>query len=185
VQVRMLQKGVIKAIVPWDNARRVFAVRLRRRLAESAVLGHIAAADPSVGSTAALAMLQSWVCASSQSCEQGGGKTGNCADVGTVEGSNATIGTVRDGIDHLQLMKFDEEFLAWLHSARGAAKIGAELKKLKRTAAATLVLEVARSEEGREGLLQAVQTMLQKSASLRAQLSAAIREADSAANGRK
>ena len=38
----MLAKGVVRAIVPWQGARTFFAARLRRRLAEEALLKHIA-----------------------------------------------------------------------------------------------------------------------------------------------
>ena len=40
--VRMLAKGVLRGIVPWAGARAFFARRLRRRLAEEALLKHIA-----------------------------------------------------------------------------------------------------------------------------------------------
>lgn len=40
--VRMLSKGVLRGIVPWQQARAFFAARLRRRLTEEALLKHIA-----------------------------------------------------------------------------------------------------------------------------------------------
>ena len=39
---RMLAKGVLRGVVPWRAARAFFAVRLRRRLAEEALVKHIA-----------------------------------------------------------------------------------------------------------------------------------------------
>lgn len=42
--VRMLAKGMLRAIVPWQQARRYFVARLRRRLTEEALLKHIAGA---------------------------------------------------------------------------------------------------------------------------------------------
>ena len=40
--VRMLAKGVLSGIVPWQTARAFFAGRLKRRLTEEALLKHIA-----------------------------------------------------------------------------------------------------------------------------------------------
>lgn len=40
--VRMLAKGMLRAIVPWQQARTFFVRRLRRRLTEEALLKHIA-----------------------------------------------------------------------------------------------------------------------------------------------
>ena len=40
--VRMLAKGMLRAIVPWRQSRAFFAARLRRRLTEEALLKHIA-----------------------------------------------------------------------------------------------------------------------------------------------
>lgn len=76
--------------------------------------------------------------------------------------------------EHEELIDRDERFLAWLHSAQGAAKIGAELKKLKRSAAAAVFLEMARSDEGREGLLMSLKELVSQNLSLKAQLARVI-----------
>ena len=39
---RMVAKRVLRGVVPWAEARAFFAARLRRRLAEEAMLRHIA-----------------------------------------------------------------------------------------------------------------------------------------------
>ena len=78
------------------------------------------------------------------------------------------------GSEHADLIDRDERFLEWLHSAQGAAKIGAELKSLKRSAAAAAFLEMARSEEGREGLLLSLQELVTQNLSLKAQLATVI-----------
>ena len=39
--VRMLAKGVIRSIVPMAKARRFFAARLRRRMTEETLAGHV------------------------------------------------------------------------------------------------------------------------------------------------
>jgi hypothetical protein len=76
--------------------------------------------------------------------------------------------------EHDVLIERDERFLAWLHSAKGAAKIGGELKKLKRNAAAATFLELARSDEGREGLLLSLKELVSQNLSLKAQLARVI-----------
>ncbi len=38
----MLAKGMLRGIVPWRQARAFFVTRLRRRLAEEALVKHIA-----------------------------------------------------------------------------------------------------------------------------------------------
>ena len=76
--------------------------------------------------------------------------------------------------EHEQLILRDEKFLAWLHSAQGAAKIGGELKGLKRAAAAAAFLELARSDEGREGLLLSLKELVSQNLSLKAQLARVI-----------
>lgn len=78
------------------------------------------------------------------------------------------------GAEHEDLIDRDERFLAWLHSAQGAAKIGAELKGLKRSAAAAAFFEMARSEEGREGLLLSLKELVAQNLSLKAQLAGVL-----------
>jgi acetyl-CoA carboxylase/biotin carboxylase 1 len=39
--VRMLAKGVIRSIVPLSRARRFFTARLRRRMTEETLAGHV------------------------------------------------------------------------------------------------------------------------------------------------
>lgn len=67
VQVRMRAKNVIKGLVPWADARRTLATRLRRKLAEEGVRAHIASADPSIPRRHALELLQEWYEQSPQS----------------------------------------------------------------------------------------------------------------------
>lgn len=76
--------------------------------------------------------------------------------------------------EHEELIDRDKRFLAWLHSAQGASKIGGELKKLKRAAAAAAFLEMARSDEGREGLLLSLKELVSQNLSLKAQLARVI-----------
>lgn len=176
VQVRMVDKGVLKAILPWEDARRVLAMRLRRRLAEDAVRAHVASADPTVQRSDALQLIESWYTGMAADDFSSQGTVGNGP---SSHGSAATLPDVGGCAEaqvctHHELVARDQQFLEWLNSAQGAAKIGAELKKLKRNAAAATVLEVAKSQEGREGLLLALKGLLETNLSLKAQLASMI-----------
>lgn len=43
---RMMAKGVLAGVVPWQQCRSFFATRLRRRLVEQQLLRHVASTDP-------------------------------------------------------------------------------------------------------------------------------------------
>ena len=60
MQVRMMSKGVLKAVVPWDSARRVLAARLRCRLAEDLLVRHITGADAALSRAQALQCARAW-----------------------------------------------------------------------------------------------------------------------------
>jgi hypothetical protein len=68
------------------------------------------------------------------------------------------------------MMQADEDFLGWMESSAGAAKVGAELRAMRRCAAAEAVREASRSQEGREGLLAALRDVVAQNATLRAQM---------------
>lgn len=190
----MKAKSVIKGIVPWADARLTLATRLRRKLAEDAVRAHIASADPCIERTRALELLQQWYwqsCAAgdgsglgereseaqSQSWHSEANSRSAASTAGESEnrnGCSCSGASAAEHDEHEELIERDERFLMWLHGAQGAAKIGAELKKLKRTAAAATFHEMARSEEGREGLLMSLREMVRKNSSLKAQLASVI-----------
>jgi acetyl-CoA carboxylase/biotin carboxylase 1 len=46
--VRMLAKGVLRGILPWQHARPFLACRLKRRLMEDTLAAHVATTDPSI-----------------------------------------------------------------------------------------------------------------------------------------
>lgn len=173
----MVEKGVLKSMVPWSEARRVLATRLRRRLAEDAVRAHVASADPSVQRADALNLIQKWFTRSAldDSNSQDTATNGRSSQSSAGADADLASGNMEyANCDHDELVAHDEIFLAWLNSAQGAAKIGTELKKLKRNAAAATVLEVARSQEGREGLLLALESLFETNLSLKAQLASVI-----------
>jgi acetyl-CoA carboxylase / biotin carboxylase 1 len=57
---RMKEKNVIRAVVDWANARRYFGERLRRRMAEEAVLRLAARQAPSIPRARVHALLREW-----------------------------------------------------------------------------------------------------------------------------
>jgi len=61
---RMLAKGVIRDVVPWKRAREYFALRVRRRLAQDALIKELKAADDTLSHGACLNLLQTWCGAS-------------------------------------------------------------------------------------------------------------------------
>jgi len=56
----MKEKGVIRGVVDWTNARRYFAERLRRRQGEEQVVRAVAARAPSVARATVFGHLQEW-----------------------------------------------------------------------------------------------------------------------------
>jgi len=57
---RMQAKGVIRNVVPWAEARPYFYWRVRRRLAQDALVKQLKEADSSLEHAAGVALLQSW-----------------------------------------------------------------------------------------------------------------------------
>lgn len=57
---RMLEKGVIQAIVPWSHSRHKLYWRLRRLLAEERVKKEIRKYQPSLADSLIDAMLRRW-----------------------------------------------------------------------------------------------------------------------------
>jgi len=58
---RMLAKGVISDIVPWQRAREYFFWRVRRRLLQDALVKQLKAADASLAHADCLTLLEGWV----------------------------------------------------------------------------------------------------------------------------
>jgi len=60
---RMVAKGVIRDVVPWAEARSTFYWRVRRRLAQDALVKQLKEADASLEHAAAVEALKGWVSA--------------------------------------------------------------------------------------------------------------------------
>jgi acetyl-CoA carboxylase/biotin carboxylase 1 len=166
---RMLAKGVLRGVVPWAGSRAFFAARLRRRLAEDALLRHVAAADAGVDRAEALALLRAWFLSSAQPAAGagGGGARGGAAAAGGVE--LAPPGAGEDAAQ-AALWRDDGAFMAWAEGASGAARIAMELKGLRMRAASRAVQALASTAEGTEGLVRGLQEAMRANPSLVLQL---------------
>ena len=58
---RMKAKGVIRDVVPWERSREYFFHRVRRRLAQDALVKTLKASDAALTHTDAVALLRGWV----------------------------------------------------------------------------------------------------------------------------
>jgi hypothetical protein len=54
---RRFAKGVLSGVVPWPQARRFFAWRLKRRLTEEGLIRHISSTDVSISRLDAISMV--------------------------------------------------------------------------------------------------------------------------------
>merc|ERR1719428_2026482 len=58
---RMKAKGVIRDVVGWEGSRAYFAMRVRRRLAQDALVKELRGADASLSHAEALGLLKGWM----------------------------------------------------------------------------------------------------------------------------
>jgi len=58
LQLHRFAKGVLAGVVPWREARRFFAWRLKRRLTEEGLIRHISSTDVSINRLDAIAMVR-------------------------------------------------------------------------------------------------------------------------------
>jgi len=58
---RMIAKGVIRDVVPWERAREYFYWRVRRRLAQDGLVAQLKAADGDLTHGACLNVVRGWV----------------------------------------------------------------------------------------------------------------------------
>ncbi|KAL4426359.1 hypothetical protein ABPG77_004653 [Micractinium sp. CCAP 211/92] len=192
--VRMLAKGMLRAIVPWQQARSYFVARLRRRLTEEALLKHIAAADGSISRQQALGLLRSWYLSSphpspsAASGEDGGAllgldsaAAGSAGLRGTVAAAAAANGApagpeqaagaaAAAAAEQEGAWADDAAFMEWVQGAGGAARVAMELRLLRTRAAARAVGELAATAEGTEGLVAGLREAVRSNPSLVLQL---------------
>ena len=157
---RMVQKGVLRGVVPWKEARMFFVGRLKRRVAEGALLRHIAAADGGVLTKSdAIELLKSWFASSFTTTTGGGGGSGGGRTAITNTNANAE-----------EIWSNDALFMAWIESASGAARIAMELKGLRQRASMATVAMLATTAEGTEGLIKGLAEVVKSNPSLVLQL---------------
>ncbi|KAL4525084.1 hypothetical protein Ndes2526A_g07171 [Nannochloris sp. 'desiccata'] len=185
---RMMAKGVLRGVVPWMESRAFFSARLRRRMAEEALLRHIKAADSEVSRENAVFMLRSWFNSSfsagnvvvpdrkSKSEEAiahvqlaaASAAVANITSSSTISSSNSSS-TSSLGEKEMA-WESDGAFMSWVESASGAARIAIELKALKQRAASAVVAELAATAEGTDGLIRGLAEAVRSNPSLVLQL---------------
>ncbi|KAK2079983.1 hypothetical protein QBZ16_002378 [Prototheca wickerhamii] len=159
--VRMLAKGVLRGIVPWSAARAFLATRLRRRLAEEALLRQIAAADASVEHADALAMLRSWFLSSPPT----GGAPGAPGALGALL-KESVVAPPDAGEAPLALWQDDLAFLDWSEAEAGASRVALELKTLRVNVAMRSVDRLCQTPEGTAGLVKGLDEAIKSNPSL-------------------
>jgi hypothetical protein len=188
--VRMLAKGVIRSIVPWQQARSFFATRLRRRLMEETLADHILSTDASVSRADAVSLVRDW----HQQATSHGGWMGSAASPTSAGSSRAAAAHAPGGTSphpscspspavdldqaariFLAQLQEDTAFLSWAESS-GRALIALELRALRTRSASRQVAQVLGSVEGREGLLVSLQAAAKKDAVLAMQLRMMLNE---------
>jgi acetyl-CoA carboxylase/biotin carboxylase 1 len=161
--VRMQAKGVIRSIVPWEDSRTFFAMRLRRRLAEQALCYHIQAADEKIGLADAKALIKQWYLSSPRKEDASDQSMASILlDNSDSRFSQEEANAIWEGED--------AEFLQWVEGPTGAARISLELRSIRHKAASSLVADLTSTTEGTEGLIQGLQEAIASNPSLRLRL---------------
>jgi acetyl-CoA carboxylase / biotin carboxylase 1 len=190
---RMFAKGVLAGVVPWREARRFFALRLKRRLTEEGLIRHVASTDVSISRHEAISMVSAWssmvgaglhdelawgsheAAASMVPPPSGARSAGSVSSVAGAA-AVAAAAAARGDVEALceALYESDKALLAWAESPGGKAQIAVELKALRSSAAARLVRDMLATSEGKEGLVKALAGVLASDTTLTAQLRALV-----------
>ena len=161
--VRMQAKGVIRSIVPWEDSRKFFALRLRRRLAEQNLCHHVQAADEKISLAEAKAMVKDWFLSSP--------RKGDMNDQAMASILLDTTGSCMSEEEARTTWENnDAEFLQWVEGPTGASRISLELRSIRHRAATDLVTALTSTTEGTEGLIQGLQEAIESNPSLRLRL---------------
>ena len=165
--IRMLAKGVVRGIIPWENSRTFFSLRLRRRLAEESLLKHVSSADSSLTLAESKHMVKTWFLTSPQSN----------ADLsnGGFDIQLATESNMSDE-DKDKTWQDDAAFMSWVESPNGAARISVELKSLRQRSAAITVGRLSSTSEGIDGLIRGLDDAIDRNPSLLLQLRSLINQ---------
>ena len=155
--VRMLTKGVIRGIIPWENSRQFFATRLRRRLAEAALYNHVRSADPTINLETAKALIKDWYLTSPN---QAAGESS----------INLVVDNVLSKEEESMQWENDAAFMEWIEGSTGSARISLELRGIRHRAATDMVTSLIGTTEGTEGLLQGLEEAIESNPTLLLQL---------------
>jgi len=191
---RMFAKGVLAGVVPWREARRFFAWRLKRRLTEEGLIRHISSTDVSINRLDAIAMVRAWssqagtglhdelalssqagsddVAPLSRPLGSSGGGAPAVAAAAAAEAAAAAAGDVKGLWE--AMLESDKALLQWAESPGGKAQIAVELKALRSQASARLVRDMLATSEGKEGLIRGLQAVLASDNTLGTQLRALV-----------
>ena len=142
--VRMLAKNVIRGIIPWEDSRRFFALRLRRRLAEQALCRHVQSADELITLEEATSMIKNWFLTSPK-------KGSNDSIVNFITSNSLTYE------ESSELWENDEKFMEWVEGPTGSARISLELRSIRQRSATNLVTALTSTNEGTEGLIEGLE----------------------------
>jgi hypothetical protein len=157
VQARMLHTGVVAATLPWAEARRVLAVRLRARVAETVLQAQLLQADPGLRQAEAFALLASWRSASLEAATTAAAATDSSPNGDNI-GPSKRAEACKAGC-HLQILKEDEAFLRWL-SDSGNVTIEADVRAVKQGAVACTLRSLLGSGLDDAGIVAALQSAL-------------------------
>ncbi|KAJ3097342.1 acetyl-coenzyme-A carboxylase [Phlyctochytrium bullatum] len=146
---RMLKKGAINGVVPWQRARKFFYWRLLRRISEDSIVKEIQAANSTITRAAAKEMISRWF----------------AEDNGQLPSSNqgvvpaAVFETSDEDEEEDEFRDGDVEVVRWLSARRQG--IEARIAKIKDTRIRAQVEEMVRAnpQVALEGLLAAAQTL--------------------------
>ncbi|MEW5311712.1 MAG: hypothetical protein WDW38_003401 [Sanguina aurantia] len=185
---RMMAKGVLAGVVPWQQCRSFFATRLRCRLVEQQLLRHVASTDPTMPRDMAVGLIHSWhasasthwsLISPSRMTSQVSGSLSLCE--GHPRGTAMPLPRAQaqgseEGATHTELQERDCSFLEWAESGAGRAHIGGELKSMRSRAAAQMISQVLGTAEGKEGMLKALQAAVQQDPVLALQIKMLLNE---------
>lgn len=144
---RLTEKGAIRRVVKWEEAREFFYWRLRRRLVEERVRQKIRSADPSLSRDETTALLRKW--ASDYRIE--GGANGQVNEFSEASRS--------EDYEELEKWSFDTDdrwVLQWLEVEEDT--VAKRIDKIRIGRLATEVTEIGK--ESREGFLNGIESVL-------------------------
>ena len=169
LQVRMMRKGVLCNVLPWQDARRGLAMRLHCRMLQQHAAHCLQSADPNISLQDALV----------QTSKPGSGNHCTCREVHNGSNNEASIGAnslaqtsqmrqracfvLQHGMNHEEdachqhAMRVWCEAAQWMRSQSGAQHIAQCVAEAQEARAAREVARALQSRAGLQGVLHALQ----------------------------